>query len=250
MGTNYQQWMEYESFWIGGYRKKLMRTTTHVTIPLVLGILTVLFGLLSFVDQMKAEDAVMGALAGLLLGAMVCLPFYGLLRFGLRDSKYRRLIRQGVEAAGIPEEEREQLATEQLAARDNPKQRIFFEMKSLNSTNTPARFVLTPHYAMLVGGYPYAILVRLQDIAEIRGGEEKKLETRRGTQTRTTSLTTLYTIGYYRRDRADRSLGPDDLPDEAMGFFSQRVRDEALAMLAKQTGIVRTAEGGAYHGNV
>ncbi len=107
-----------------------------------------------------------------------------------------------------------------------------------------------PHYAMLVGGYPYAILVRLQDIAEIRGGEEKKLETRRGTQTRTTSLTTLYTIGYYRRDRADRSLDPDDLPDEAMGFFSQRVRDEALAMLAKQTGIVRTAEGGAYHGNV
>ena len=81
-------------------------------------------------------------------------------------------------------------------------------------------------------------------------GEEKQLETRRGTQTRTTSLTTLYTIGYYRRDRADRSLGPDDLPDEAMGFFSQRVRDEALAMLAKQTGIVRTAEGGAYHGNV
>lgn len=41
MGTTYQQWMEYESFWIGGYRKKLMRTTTHVTIPLVLGILTV-----------------------------------------------------------------------------------------------------------------------------------------------------------------------------------------------------------------
>ena len=138
-------------------------------------------------------------------------------------------------------EEREQLATEQLAARDNPKQRIFFEMKSLNSNNTPARFVLTPHYAMLVGGYPYAILVRLQDIAEIRGGEEKKLETRRGTQTRTTSLTTLYTIGFYRRDRADRDLKPEDLPDEAMGFFSQEVRDKALAMLAAGTGRVRAS---------
>ena len=36
MGPNYQGWMEYESFWIAGYRKKMMRTTTHVTIPAVL----------------------------------------------------------------------------------------------------------------------------------------------------------------------------------------------------------------------
>lgn len=250
MGPNYQGWMEYESAWIAGYRKKMMRTTTHVTIPAVLVMLALLFGGLGFVDQMKMEDAILGAVSGLILGGVVCGFFYALLRFGLRDGKYRRLVERAVETADIPQEEREQLGTELLAARDDPKGRIYFEMKSLNSNNTPARFVLTPHYAMLVGGYPYAILVRLQDIAEIRGGEEKKLETRRGTQTRTTSLTTLYTIGYYRRDRADRSLGPDDLPDEAMGFFSQRVRDEALAMLAKQTGIVRTAEGGAYHGNV
>ena len=44
MGPNYQGWMEYESFWIAGYRKKMMRTTTHVTIPAVLVMLALLFG--------------------------------------------------------------------------------------------------------------------------------------------------------------------------------------------------------------
>ena len=101
--------------------------------------------------------------------------------------------------------------------------------------------MVTPNYALLVGGYPYAILVRLGDIAEIRPGQEKKLETRRGAQTRAASITTLYTIGFYRRDRADRDLKPEDLPDEAMGFFSQEVRDKALAMLAAGTGRVRAS---------
>lgn len=242
MGEKYREWMQYESEWIGGYRKKLMRTTTHITIPSVIVCLALLFGALAFIDQMNPSDALAGAVGGLILGAVVSLPFYGMLRFGLRDKKYRRLVEKAVETAGIPEGEREQMAAELLAARDDPKKRIYFEMKSLNSNNTPARFMVTPHYALLVGGYPYAILVRFQDLAEIRAGEEKKLETRRGAQTRSMSLTNLYTIGYYRRDRADRNLGPDDLPDEAMGFFSQRVRDEALAMLAAETGLVRTRE--------
>lgn len=231
--------MEYESAWIGGYRQKLMRTTTHITIPVVMGLLAVLFGILSFIDRMEPMDAVAGAVGGLIIGAVVCVPFYGILRFGLRDSKYRRLVQQAVETAGVTEGEREAMAAELLAARDEPKQRIYFEMTSLNSKNTPARFMLTPHYALLVGGYPYAILVRLGDIAEIRPSQEKKLETRRGTQTRAVQITTLYTIGFYRRDRADRGLSPTDLPDEAMGFFSQRVREEALGMLREQTGLVR-----------
>ena len=33
MGPNYKNWMDYELRWLAGYRKKLMRTTTHVTIP-------------------------------------------------------------------------------------------------------------------------------------------------------------------------------------------------------------------------
>ncbi len=114
-------------------------------------------------------------------------------------------------------------------------------MVGFGSNHTPARFVLTPHYAYLAGGYPYAILVRLADLQEIRPGEEQKVAVRRGTQTRGVHTFTLHTIGYYRRDRADRDLGPADLPDESMGFFSQEIRDKALSMLREGTGLVRTS---------
>lgn len=216
-----------------------MRTTTHITIPITLGFLTLFMGAVAFVDRMSTEDAFYGAVGGFFCGAVVCGVIYLCLRFGLRDGKYRRLVRQAVKTAGITEMEREQLGTEMLAARDDSKQRIFFEMVGFGSNHTPARFVLTPHYAYLAGGYPYAILVRLADLQEIRPGEEQKVAVRRGAQTRGVHTFTLHTIGYYRRDRADRDLGPDDLPDEAMGFFSKRVRDDALAMLEQETGLVR-----------
>ena len=239
MGNNYQQWMEYEMKWLGGYRKKVMRTTTHITIPVTVVFLTVFFGALSFLDRMDPADALYGGLGGLMVGAIVGGFFYLCLRLGLREGKYRRLIQKAVDGLGLVSGEEEQLGAEMLAARDNPKQRFFFEVNSMNTKGTPAKFVLTPHYACLMGGYPYAILVRLADIGEIRPGEEKKMETRRGAKTRSVNLLTLYTIGFYRRDRADRDLGPEDLPDEAMGFFSQRLRDHALGMLSEQTGLVR-----------
>ncbi len=236
MGPNYKNWMDYELRWLAGYRKKLMRTTTHVTIPLVIVFLTLFMGGLSFVDRMNPEDALYGGVGGFLLGAVVCAFFYLCLRFGLREGKYRRLIQKAIDGLELSPGEEEQLGAEMLAARDDPKRRFFFEINSLNSKGTPARFVLTPNYAYLAGAYPYAILVRLKDIAEIRPGEEKKLETRRNSSSRTLRAFTLYTIGFYRSDRADRNLGPQDLPDEAMGFFSQRLRDQALSMLREQIG--------------
>lgn len=243
MDKAFERWMAYEEEWIAGYRRKLMRTTTHVTIPVVLVFLTLFMGGVSFVDRMSWEDALYGGLGGLLCGGVICGVVYLCLRFGLRTGKYRRLVEQAVETAGVTLPEREQLASEILAARDDPKARIFFEMTGFGSNHTPARFVLTPHYAYLAGGYPYAILVRLGDLSEIRAGEEKKIATRRGGSTRSVHTFTVYTIGFYRRDRADRDLGPEDLPDEAMGFFSQRVRDEALGMLAERTNLVRAAAG-------
>ena len=35
---------------------------------------------------------------------------------------------------------------------------------------TPARVILTPHYILQEGSTPYAVLIRLSDIAEIRTG--------------------------------------------------------------------------------
>ena len=67
MGPNYKNWMDYELRWLAGYRKKLMRTTTHVTIPLVIVFLTLFMGGLSFVDRMNPEDALYGGVGGFLL---------------------------------------------------------------------------------------------------------------------------------------------------------------------------------------
>ena len=60
MGNNYEAWMDYESKWIAGYRRKLMRTTTHITIPITLGFLTLFMGAVAFVDRMSTEDAFYG----------------------------------------------------------------------------------------------------------------------------------------------------------------------------------------------
>lgn len=239
MENKYQQWMNYEMKWLGEYRRKLMRTTTYITIPVVIVFLTVFMGMLSFMDRMDPGDAFYGGLGGFLAGAAISIFFYICLRFGLREGKYRRLIQKAADGLGLDSGEKEVLAAEMLDAREDSGRCICFEISSMNSKATPARFVLTDHYACLIGSSPYAILVRLADIAEIRPDEEQKTETRRGASTRSLGFLTLYTIGFYRRDRANRGLGSKDLPDEAMGFFSQSIRDQALEMLSVQTDMVR-----------
>ena len=47
---------------------------------------------------------------------------------------------------------------------------------------------------------------------------------------------TLYTIGFYRRDRLQRGLTERDLPDEAFGFFDAGIRGQVLELL-KESGI-------------
>ena len=101
MGNNYQQWMEYEMKWLGGYRKKVMRTTTHITIPVTVVFLTVFFGALSFLDRMDPADALYGGLGGLMVGAIVGGFFYLCLRLGLREGKYRRLIQKEIGRAHV-----------------------------------------------------------------------------------------------------------------------------------------------------
>ena len=76
----------------------------------------------------------------------------------------------------------------------------------------------------------------LSDIAEIRQGQEKKTAARRGGNTRRMYFFTLYTIGFYRRDRLQRGLTERDLPDEAFGFFDAGIRGQVLELL-KESGI-------------
>ena len=124
MSENYKKWMAYELAWIAGYRRKLMRTTTHITIPAVLVFMTAFLGLLSFVDRMDPADAFYGGLGGFLVGAVICGFFYLCLRFGLRSSKYQRLIQRAVEGLELPPGEEEQLASEQIG-RASGRERVY-----------------------------------------------------------------------------------------------------------------------------
>jgi len=88
----------------------------------------------------------------------------------------------------------------------------------------------------LEGSTPYAILVRLSDIAKISRGEEKKTAAQRSGNTKRVYWFTLYTIGFYRKDRFQRNLTEKDLPDEAFGFFDAGIRERVMGLL-EETGI-------------
>lgn len=86
-------------------------------------------------------------------------------------------------------------------------------------------------YAFLEGSFPYSILIRLSDIAEIRPSQEQKSTVQYGAKTKTYYNFALYTIGFYRKDRAEHGLADHPYPDEGMGFFQESIRDEALGLL-------------------
>ena len=87
------------------------------------------------------------------------------------------------------------------------------------------------HYAFLEGSYPYSILIRLSHIAEIRPSQEQKHTVEYGAKTKTHYNFTLHTIGFYRKDRAERGFADQQYPDEGMGFFQEKIRNEALELL-------------------
>ena len=131
----------------------------------------------------------------------------------------------------MDETERERLGTEMLAALESGEGVVSYRMVGPNSKGTPARVILTPYYILQEGSTPYAVLIRLSDIAEIRTGAERKIATTHGGSRKTHHYFTLYSIGFYRKDRFERGLEEDDLPDSAMGFFQEELRDDVAKMM-------------------
>lgn len=107
------------------------------------------------------------------------------------------MIKSAVKKLHLDKEEQVQLAHEMLETDVNTWRCISYELNGHGSKQTPARFRITPHYAFLEGSSPYVILVRLSKIVEIYRGEERKIHTQYGTQTRTHEIFTLYTISFY-----------------------------------------------------
>ncbi len=229
--NSYEKWIEEEIKWIGIYCSKMRRQALCVVAPSILGGTALLLGVLQLIGSENVEDFVNGVLGGFMIGALICGIYLLVLLPGLNPRRYGKKIDRSVRDLSLNEMEKEQLAQEMLAA--DEEHRISYVLQGPGSKGTPGRFVLTEHYALLEGSSPYAILIRLSDIAEIRRGEEKKMAEERRAKSKTVYWFTLYTIGFYRKDRFQRNLTQKDLPDEAFGFFRQDIRDQVMNLLAE-----------------
>ncbi len=225
--NSYQNWIQEEKKWIGKYQKKIIIMSVLKVIPATLIGLSVFFGAVTYLQD---GDAGIGIMGGFAMGIMVSAVYLLILILALRPGRYVRKIQSAVKQLQMDEEEREQLAREMLETDVSQWRCVSYEMVGHGSNHTPARFRITPHYAFLEGSSPYAILVRLSDIAEVHPEEEKKMRTQYGTQTRMHEFFTLYTIGFYETTKNNGK----QLPEYAMGFFDQKIRDQIYVLLIKQ----------------
>lgn len=230
----YRQWLEQERAWIGAYCRRTIRGSLWKVIPAVMGVLMLFFGGLGYLNNGGVTMLVIGGVGGLLLGLVVGLVYLALLLVSLRPGRYVGMVARSVDALALSQRQREELGAEMLSALADPDRVLSYQMAGPNSQNTPARVVLTPHYLFQEGSSPYAVLVPFNEIGSIRMGQERKTARTHGTQSRSLYTFSLYTIGFYRRDRPDRGLTPEDLPDVAMGFFQAELRDQVVQMLRRQ----------------
>ena len=239
--SNYQNWLKKESEWIGSYCNHTRKNSLLKIVPLTLVVSMLLLGCMAFLGSGNTEELLMGAVGGLFFGGVISLFYLAILFTNLRPGKYVRKIEQSIRELSLNESELEQLGQEMLEAWNQKSQVLSYEMVGPNSKGTPARFVVTPHYAFQVGSTPYAALVRLNDIATVQLSSERKTTTTRGANSKTLHFLTLYTIRFYRKDRFDRGLSENDLPDYAMGFFQEDLRD-AAAKILQDNGVRVTAQ--------
>ena len=230
----YQKWLQSEKEWINTYCKKIRRQALCITTPLVLAGLAILFGVMTVLGGGSTEDLLYGAFGGFMMGMFVCGIYLLVLLPGLSPGRYVKKIEKSIRALSFSETEKEQLAQEMLEAGE--KHKISYTITGPGSKGTPGRFVLTPHYAFLEGSSPYSILVRLSDIAWISRGEEQKTATTHQAKSRTIYNFTLHTIGFYRKERLQKSSVDTKLPDEAFGFFDIQIREQVMDLL-KESGI-------------
>lgn len=229
--NHYEQWLKAEKEWIDQYCKKTRNMSLFVVTPLILVVLTALFGGLELVNGGETSAVVEGAAGGLFLGIFISIIYLLIMLPNLMPGKYVKKIDKNVVKLGLSDEEKEQLGKEMLEADES--HRISYKMVGPKSKGTPARFVLTPQYAFLEGSSPYSILIRLSDIAEIRPSQEQKNTVTYQAKSKTYYNYTLYTIGFYRKDRAERGLAENEYPDEGMGFFQEDIRNQALKLLTE-----------------
>lgn len=229
--STYQAWLNKDREWIGDYCSRTRKSSLTKVVPLTLLLTALVLGGMGLLNGGGVPGLVTGVIGGLVFGLVVCGIYLAILMPSLTPARYTRKLEQSVQELSMDETEQEQLGKEMLAALESGKGVVSYQMVGPKSKETPARVILTPHYILQEGSTPYAVLIRLSDIAEIRTGSERKIATTHGGSSKTHHYFTLYSIGFYQKDRFERGLEEDGLPDSAMGFFQEELRDDVVKMM-------------------
>ena len=227
--STYQAWLNKDREWIGDYCSRTRKSSLTKVVPLTLLLTALVLGGMGLLNGGGVPGLVTGVIGGLVFGLVVCGIYLAILMPSLTPARYTRKLEQSVQELSMDETEREQLGKEMLAALESGKGVVSYQMVGPKSKETPARVILTPHYILQEGSTPYAVLIRLS--AEIRTGSERKIATTHGGSSKTHHYFTLYSIGFYQKDRFERGLEEDGLPDSAMGFFQEELRDDVVKMM-------------------
>ena len=231
MASTYQAWLNKDREWIGAYCSRTRKSSLTKVVPLTLLLTALVLGGIGLLNGGGVPGLATGVIGGLVFGLVICGIYLAILMPSLSPARYTQKLEQSVRELSMDETERERLGTEMLAALESGEGVVSYRMVGPNSKGTPARVILTPYYILQEGSTPYAVLIRLSDIAEIRTGAERKIATTHGGSRKTHHYFTLYSIGFYRKDRFERGLDGNDLPDSAMGFFQEELRDDVAKMM-------------------
>lgn len=224
MEANFQQWIDEEKKWMAGYRKKTMRTLTHITAPCVIIGLALFFGVMMLLSG-PVSDAVYGAISGAVFGAIIMGFVILIVSVGASNGRMERAIMSAVRQLNLSEAEQFQLASEMLEARGDRSKELAFESKAPNSSNPlPVCVTVTEHYAYMKGDSPLANIIRLSDIDRIEAAQEQRQATRRGSQVKTIYTFNVYAVCFF--DREGESLG-------GFGFFDENLRNQTMRMLGQ-----------------
>lgn len=204
------------------YRKKTMRTLTHVTTPLVIIILAVVFGGMALLSEASTTDIIYTVICGVVFGGVIMGFVILIVKAGASSGRMQSGILKSIKAMELDEAEQEMLATEMLAAAGNPTKELAFESKSPASNNPlPVCVTVTEHFAYMKGDAPLVNIVRRADFHHIEMAEEKRQATRNGGKTKTYYTFYVYSVDF---------IGRDGKPVSSFGFFDEEIRDRVYRM--------------------
>lgn len=234
METNYAKWIQEEKQWMGKYRSKTLKKVVCLVLPLTAVILGLLFGGMSLINGDPVQEAAGVFAGGLFIGIFIIGCYILLLLPGLSGGRMSRGIAKAVKSMNLSDSEKEQLGREMLDTVGKADSQMDFEMVGPKTNHTPASVIVTENYAYMRGGSPLVNLVRFADVEHIESGEESHTATQSGAKMKTTYHFTLHCIRFYFRNREELGTADSELPDRAMGFFSEEIRDRAYQMIQKK----------------